>query len=141
MSSRKEVKRDIIVNSAFELFLEKGYMNTKIIDIADAVGIGKGTFYEYFTSKEELLLEVLSVKVITDYSYVDAIINLDISCHDKLKAFLQFQKECISKYGSNAFALQQQLLGGDPALSHEVMKAIHAVSMHLYNCIYHIICQ
>ncbi|MFA9464974.1 MAG: TetR/AcrR family transcriptional regulator [Velocimicrobium sp.] len=40
--------------AARELFVKKGYEQTSIRDILEIVDIAKGTFYYYFTSKEEL---------------------------------------------------------------------------------------
>jgi AcrR family transcriptional regulator len=50
-------KRGKIVHSAIELFRAKGYDATSITDIVVHAGIGKGTFYQYFTNKEELFFE------------------------------------------------------------------------------------
>ena len=44
---------------AARLFAEKGYHPTSVADIVAALGVGKGVFYWYFTSKEELLTELL----------------------------------------------------------------------------------
>lgn len=41
------------------LFTQKGYEQTTVNDILQHVGIGKGTFYHYFTSKEEVMDEVI----------------------------------------------------------------------------------
>ena len=51
-------KRQRIVAAAAEVFASKGYNNTKIIEIAETAGIGKGTVYEYFQSKEALFFAV-----------------------------------------------------------------------------------
>lgn len=50
-----ETRKKEIVLAARKLFLVKGYDNTAITDILKAVSIAKGTFYYYFSSKEELL--------------------------------------------------------------------------------------
>ncbi|HWR69150.1 MAG TPA: MerR family transcriptional regulator [Desulfomonilia bacterium] len=50
-------KRDVIVRAAVELFRDKGYDTTNIDDIVTRAGIGKGTFYQYFKSKEDLFFE------------------------------------------------------------------------------------
>ncbi len=50
----KDAKRKHILRSAMRVFAEKGVSNTKMTDIAQAAGIGKGTIYEYFGSREEL---------------------------------------------------------------------------------------
>jgi len=55
----KENKKDLIVEAAVRVFSQKGYHNTKMEEIAIAAGIGKGTIYEYFASKLQLLQEIL----------------------------------------------------------------------------------
>ena len=41
------------------LFAERGYHPTSVADIVATLGVGKGVFYWYFASKEELLTELL----------------------------------------------------------------------------------
>ena len=55
----KKQKKRKILEKAFELFRENGYMDTKVEDITKALGISKGSFYTYFKTKEELLYELL----------------------------------------------------------------------------------
>ncbi|WP_394897217.1 TetR/AcrR family transcriptional regulator [Clostridium paraputrificum] len=50
-----EERKHEILDIAKELFIEKGYENTSIVNILEKVGIAKGTLYYYFTSKEEIL--------------------------------------------------------------------------------------
>jgi len=52
-------RRERILDNATELFAAKGYHGTTIDEIVQATGIAKGTFYIYFDSKEELLVEVI----------------------------------------------------------------------------------
>ena len=47
-----------LVEAAGAVFAEKGYASTRVADIAERAGVGKGTVYEYFSSKEELLFAV-----------------------------------------------------------------------------------
>ena len=51
----KGAKRLGILAAALDVFACKGIKNTKMVDVAAAAGIGKGTIYEYFRSKEEVL--------------------------------------------------------------------------------------
>ncbi|MDO3408947.1 helix-turn-helix domain-containing protein [Saccharibacillus sp. CPCC 101409] len=51
-----------IMDSAIRFFTEKGYLATSIQDIADDCGIAKGSFYKFFSSKEDLFLEVHRAK-------------------------------------------------------------------------------
>ena len=50
----KKEKRAKILNAAIRVFSKKGRTVTKISDIAEEAGIGKGTIYEYFRSKDEV---------------------------------------------------------------------------------------
>lgn len=49
-------RKQHVLNMAHQLFIEKGFQNTSIQDILDYSGISKGTFYNYFSSKNELLI-------------------------------------------------------------------------------------
>jgi AcrR family transcriptional regulator len=51
----KEAKREAIFKAALRVFSQKGVANTTIKEIADAAGIGKGTIYEYFNSKDDII--------------------------------------------------------------------------------------
>lgn len=51
-------KKTDIFKAARELFYTKGFKDTNISEIAKQAGIGVGTFYNYFESKEKLFLEV-----------------------------------------------------------------------------------
>ena len=51
---RKEKKAKIL-EASIRVFARKGLSNTKMADIAEAADIGKGTIYEYFRSKDEIL--------------------------------------------------------------------------------------
>ena len=56
----KKDKHVRIIQAGLKVFARDGYSNAKIIDIAESAGIGKGTVYEYFSSKKELFLNVFS---------------------------------------------------------------------------------
>ncbi len=49
-------RKQHVLNMAHQLFIEKGFQNTSIQDILEDSGISKGTFYNYFSSKSELLI-------------------------------------------------------------------------------------
>jgi AcrR family transcriptional regulator len=51
-------KKADIFNAGRELFCSKGFKDTNVSEIAKLAGIGVGTFYNYYSSKEELFLEV-----------------------------------------------------------------------------------
>lgn len=56
-----ERRYEDIVHIAGELFSERGFNGTSLKDIADAVGVLKGSLYHYINSKEDLLFDVIKV--------------------------------------------------------------------------------
>jgi len=51
--------REKIIFAARRVFAEKGYSNTRIQDLLRAAGVSPGAFYNYFSNKEELFLEIV----------------------------------------------------------------------------------
>lgn len=52
-------RQDQILNAATRIFSEKTYHGTTLQDIADAVGMLKGSLYYYIDSKEKLLADII----------------------------------------------------------------------------------
>lgn len=69
---RKE-KKHFICETALELFAQNGYHATSISQIAKKAGISKGLLYNYFDSKEELLIKVI------DNGFNELIENFDLN--------------------------------------------------------------
>lgn len=55
-----ERKRQLLDHAA-ELFAERGYAETRVIDIVRSAGVAKGLFYWYFENKEAVFLELIEV--------------------------------------------------------------------------------
>ena len=55
MNDRKQQ----VLLTAQQLFVEKGFSATSVQDILDEAKISKGTFYNYFSSKNECLIAIL----------------------------------------------------------------------------------
>jgi len=53
-----EDKRIKIFNCGKELFSAKGFKDTNVSDITKMAGLGVGTFYNYYSSKEKLFLDI-----------------------------------------------------------------------------------
>ena len=59
LTQRGKDRRRQLMEHAAELFAERGYHPTSVSDIVESLRVGKGVFYWYFSSKEELLAEIL----------------------------------------------------------------------------------
>jgi len=51
-------KKELIMETALELFAEESYHGVSISKIAETAGISKGSMYSYFESKEDLLFQI-----------------------------------------------------------------------------------
>lgn len=72
----KEGKRTLIMEAAVQVFSRKGYHNSKMEEIAVEAGIGKGTIYEYFPGKLQLLQEIMEESFrLYDHSFKAGIAN------------------------------------------------------------------
>lgn len=56
-------RRDVILDAAIQVFGEKGFDGASVADIAEAAGLGKGTMYLYFESKEDIFSAILAEQV------------------------------------------------------------------------------
>jgi len=76
------VSREKIKQVALELFQRYSYVKTSVSDIAAAAGIGKGTVYLSFKTKEEILFALLDDEIrerkhLDDPFYFDTSVSLD----------------------------------------------------------------
>jgi len=59
MNTTKDNKRSTIITAGADLMLRKGYHGTGIQEIVDGAGVPKGSFYNYFKSKEDFALAAM----------------------------------------------------------------------------------
>jgi AcrR family transcriptional regulator len=59
MQTRSEETRIKILSGAQDLFAQRGYDATGIMDICDAAGVSKGAFYHHFPSKQAIFMALL----------------------------------------------------------------------------------
>ena len=77
-----------ILEAAARVFHEKGYESTSIQDIADSVGILKGSLYYYITSKEDLLFEIIQDVHEEALKNLDRTAAVDGDALQKIRAFV-----------------------------------------------------
>lgn len=57
MTDTDKEKRDLILNAAMKLFFHYGFKKTAMADIAREVGLAVGTLYNFFKTKEDIVLQ------------------------------------------------------------------------------------
>lgn len=76
-------KRKDIALACKELFIKNGIKNLTISEVATTAKIGKGTIYEYFKNKEEIVFEI--VNILIDEHNIDKKIRIDAKTTTKEK--------------------------------------------------------
>lgn len=59
LTDRGAQRRSDLIDLATRRFAEKGYHPTSVAELVEGLGVGKGVFYWYFSSKEELFRAIL----------------------------------------------------------------------------------
>lgn len=93
-----ENRREVILDSATDIFSKYGFYGAKMEDIAKRAGIGKGTIYGYFDSKEALFYEMIKHGIEKYEKGLDMALGVEGSLEDKLYALCKFHGEYLSKY-------------------------------------------
>lgn len=79
------------------MFQKQGYLKTSVQDMVDAAGISKGTFYNYFTSKEELAIVIFKQEYSVLHQRLEYTMGLDGTKKDNftecLKIIIHFYTE------------------------------------------------
>jgi TetR/AcrR family transcriptional regulator, fatty acid metabolism regulator protein len=83
-------KRRQILDAAVRVFARQGFHSTRVSDIADEAGVAYGLVYHYFSSKDEVLNELFSVRWSLLLAAIDEIDRSDAMPRDKLAAVAGF---------------------------------------------------
>jgi TetR/AcrR family transcriptional regulator, cholesterol catabolism regulator len=77
-------RRDKIVSAASTLFTQKGFRSTTVRDIAAKAGMNSGSLYAHFSSKEEILYEIMLAETQRIVAAVSEIVESDAEPEEKL---------------------------------------------------------
>jgi TetR/AcrR family transcriptional regulator, cholesterol catabolism regulator len=94
---------DDIVSAAAKVFRTKGYHAATVRDIAEEVGILKGSLYHHFESKEALLYLVVKVPIAQMYQAIAEIAAADGPAADKLSRAITAHLEAFDRHYPHLF--------------------------------------
>lgn len=89
---RTNKKKNAIVESALELFKEKGFTSTSIKEIAEKAQVSQVSIYNYFGSKEALVIECARVMMKDILEQAMAILDEELSYKEKVTKVLALCK-------------------------------------------------
>ena len=85
---RKDSRSEEILDAALQLFSEKGFSATRIIDVANSAGISKGSLYNYYENKEAIFKAVVQQRISPQLDQVDSLISEFQGSHAELLKLL-----------------------------------------------------
>lgn len=93
----KNIKHDLILEKASEMFETHGFNELKVSDLAHEVGVSVGTIYAYFDSKEGLFSACIEAQIEAAYELLQALFNEKIPFEALIERSLQIKFDSISK--------------------------------------------
>jgi len=88
IASSRVVKKNNIIKIAAKLFSQKSFHDVTMDEIAEKVGVAKGTIYLYFSSKDNLYLEILEHTFGSIEALLEKEVNTTSLAPEKLKKVL-----------------------------------------------------
>ncbi|HIP59825.1 MAG TPA: TetR/AcrR family transcriptional regulator [Campylobacterales bacterium] len=86
----KAQKRKDIALSCKELFITHGIKDLTISQLAKTAGVGKGTMYDYFKNKEDIVFEVINILMVKHNLHKEKELSDISSTKEKIKIFFNF---------------------------------------------------
>jgi len=94
-------KAEAILRSAVKVFAQSGLERGTISDIATEAGIGKGTVYEYFSSKDEIFEAILNAMMDEITGALEQLQGMDLTPTEKMRTFMRMNTEMIFEMQEN----------------------------------------
>jgi AcrR family transcriptional regulator len=121
-------RKQHVINKAHHLFIDKGFQATSIQDILEYSGISKGTFYNYFSSKSELLIAIFkSLNKEIDKDRNEVLIGQNRSDIEIFIKQIEIQMNSNRKYKLMSL-FEEVFLSNDDTLK-EFMKRTHFMQL------------
>ena len=92
-----------IIAAAAKVFQTKGYHAATVQDIADAVGILKGSLYHHVKSKEDLLYLIVKEPIARIYATMGEIVAADLPAGEKLRRAILAHLEAFDRHYPHLF--------------------------------------
>lgn len=93
----KEERRRQILDAVIEVIAVQGAFNFKVIDVARKAKVGKGTIYEYFRSKDELIISGFTRFLMNYFEYLDRHKDPELSPPERLREYFRKSFEFLAE--------------------------------------------
>ncbi len=119
-------RRHEIFHSCVALILKQGFAGTSMQEIADAAGVGKSTLYDYFPTKDYVLLFVFEEELDRFQALAEGIASQAIPMEDKLIKILEAQLSYLLDNKNFFMEISMQMMQLGQAAQQRIMKKRYA---------------
>lgn len=88
-------RRNLVLDAAEQLFAEKGFEGTTVAEIAERAELAKGSLYQLFGSKEELIAAAIRRKVDEVWAALDEILSRPVSPAEVIRAIIRVKLKTV----------------------------------------------
>lgn len=115
-------KKEKIIRAALEIFSGKLFHQVAMAEVAAASGVGKGTLYLYFESKEALFHEVIKYSYNTYYESLKSCLEAGENARDKLEKVMEMQRDFMQSQKKFVYMLAEEKLISSLILEEEAFQ-------------------
>ncbi len=133
--SRKNLKRERIIETAFELFSKKNYHEVMMEDVAKLTDVAKGTVYNYFSSKEELYFSIMKQRMEKLTNSLTEKIASETNSIDSLHSFITHLYMFMMKYQNFFLMYKKEFLKADNEICLELRSMEKSLNALLFEII------
>jgi len=108
--------RDDILQSAAQVFRQKGFHGASMADIAEAVQLQKASLYHHFSSKQEILVDLLDLGLDLVTEQMTHVMAQDLSPEEKLCLAMRTYLKTLNEQGALVFVLLLEYRSLEPEL-------------------------
>ncbi len=118
--TKREKKRELILEAAAELFSHKNYHEVMMEEVAKLTDVAKGTVYNYFASKEELYFSIMKIRMENLINSVKEKISSESNSINSLHSFITHLYMFMMKYQSFFLIYQKESLDSENVFCDEL---------------------
>lgn len=127
--NKRQSKKDHILQAGLEIMQTHGYNGTSVKDIVDAAGVPKGSFYNYFDSKESFAIDALEAVACESYLASRALLSVDdMSPMQRLRNYFEQSAnqacDCEFKIGCFFGTMGQEMADSNEAIRNKVKQVL-----------------
>jgi len=132
-----EVRREELLELALRLFMTVGYERASVEQITRDAGVAKGTFYHYFASKQDLMVQLVESYADSLFAHVELrLAQIEGDAVERLKAFSRLSTSFKLEHRDESAEFGRMLYAdGNIALRHRLYSAWFERTRPLFSAI------